>query len=81
MKSIPVAEDLSVMGLELRLPASILIPDNGKWLSLKGTRKEGIRKVEILVLCFSSTETIGGQISTPARGYCVITVRRFIPYT
>ena len=42
-KSIPVEQDLSVMDpvdLELRLPAWILIPNNGKRLSLKGTRKK-----------------------------------------
>ena len=39
-KSIPVGQDLSVMDLELRLPAWILIPNNGKRLSLKGTRKK-----------------------------------------
>ena len=41
-KSIPVVQDILVMDLELRLPAWILIPNNGKRLSLKRTRKKKI---------------------------------------
>ena len=42
-KSIPVRQDLLVMDLELRLLAWILILNNGKRLSLKGTRKKSIQ--------------------------------------
>ena len=45
-KSIPVAQDLSVMDLELRLPAWILIPNNGKRLSLNGTGKKNLSSPE-----------------------------------
>ena len=42
-KSIPVAQDLLVMDLEPRLPAWILIPNNGKRLPLKGTKKWSVQ--------------------------------------
>ena len=67
-KSIPVAQDLSVMDLELRLPAWILIPNNGKRLSLKGTRKK---------ICPARNELaftvlrLYGFPSTDFSGFCV----------
>ena len=42
-KFIPVAQDLLVMDLELRLPAWIVIPNNRKRLSLRGPRKKSVQ--------------------------------------
>ena len=67
-KSIPVAQNLSVIDLELRLPAWILIPNNWKWLSLKGTRKK---------ICPARNELaftvlrLYGFPSTDFSGFCV----------
>ena len=55
-KSIPVVQDILVMDLELRLPAWILIPNNGKRLSSKRTRKK--KSVQPERIGFHSVATV-----------------------
>ena len=66
--SIPIAQDLSVMDLELRLPAWILVPNNGKRLSLKGTRKKICPARNELAL---TVLRLYGFPSTDFSGFCV----------